>query len=366
MVKFLDLQKINASVGEDLTKEFNDVLNSGWFVMGNKLVEFENKYALFSNTKHCIGVGNGLEAIEIALKSLGIKTGDEVIVPSNTYIATLIAVSNLGAVPVMVEPKINTYNIDAELIEAKISNRTKAIIPVHLYGQACEMDKILFLAKKHNLFIVEDNAQSQGAKYKNKITGSFGHANATSFYPGKNLGALGDGGAVTTDSDKINSTIRKIRNYGSSQKYINETIGKNSRLDELQAAFLLVKLKVLEKHNNERKLIAEEYNSHLGDISEIVTPYIETNSTSVYHQYIIRVSDRDDLQRFLSEKGVQTLIHYPIPPHLQEAYEKLGHKKGAFPIAEEIADTCLSLPIYPGMPKEDINKVIKTINDFYG
>jgi dTDP-4-amino-4,6-dideoxygalactose transaminase len=278
-------------------------------------------------------------------------------VPSNTYIATVLAVSYVGATPVFVEPNIETFNIDVEKIEAAVTKKTKAIMPVHLYGQACQMDKIQELAVKYNLFIVEDNAQSQGASYNGKMTGTFGHVNGTSFYPGKNLGALGDAGAVTTNDEELANKIRVLRNYGSNKKYFNETIGYNMRLDELQAAFLSVKLKQLAKWTAQRQEIASYYNEFLKDILGLTLPKTAENATHSYHLYVIRTNNRNALQKRLADNGIGTMIHYPIPPHLQKAYFHLGYKRGDFPIAEELADTVLSLPMWPGMSIHNVMKI---------
>jgi dTDP-4-amino-4,6-dideoxygalactose transaminase len=302
--------------------------------------------------------------LHLALRTLKIGAGDEVLVPSNTYIATALAVSYVGAKPVFVEPDINTYNIDPSKIEAAVTRKTKAIIPVHLYGQACEMEDITNVAKKNNLYVVEDNAQSQGAAYNGKLTGAWGDINGTSFYPGKNLGALGDAGAVTTDNIELARKASVLRNYGSEKKYYNEVIGFNMRLDECQAGFLSVKLKYLKEWTEQRRQIAEWYNEALKDVDNLILPTVTENATHVYHVYLIRTKHRDSLQKYLADKGIGTLIHYPIPPHLQKAYEYLGFKKGQFPIAEEIANTCLSLPLWPGMNKEMIYKIAKVIREF--
>jgi len=307
-----------------------------------------------------------LDALHLALKSLGIGSGDEIIVPSNTYIATALAVSFVGAKPVFVEPDLNTYNLNPVFIEAAITSKTKAIIPVHLYGQSCEMEQIIKIAQKYNLYVVEDNAQSQGATYNGKLTGSWGDVNGTSFYPGKNLGALGDAGAVTTNSDLIASKIKTLRNYGSEKKYYNDVIGHNMRLDELQAAFLSIKLKYLKQWIIERKQIAAWYNETLYGVGDLVLPQIHPNATHVFHLYVIRTSKRDALQEYLTKNGIGTLIHYPVPPHLQKAYEYLGFKKGAFPITEKISESCLSLPLWPGMNQNQVDTVVMNIKQFYG
>mgnify|MGYP000181483844 CR=1 FL=1 len=362
-IPFLNFEPMHSQVHDELQAAFNSVLKSNWFVLGNHVNQFETEYADFNQVKHVIGVSNGLDALHLSLLALGITKGDEVIVPSNTYIATVLAVSYVGATPIFVEPNIETYNIDVEKIEAAITNKTKAIMPVHLYGQACQMDKIQELALKYNVYIIEDNAQSQGASFNGKLTGSFGHLNGTSFYPGKNLGALGDAGAVTTNNDELANKIKVLRNYGSNKKYFNETIGYNMRLDELQAAFLSVKLKQLAKWTAQRQEIASLYNELLKDIPGLILPKTAENATHSYHLYVIRTKNRDELQKHLTDNGIGTMIHYPIPPHLQEAYSHLGFKRGDFPIAEELADTMLSLPIWPGMEKHEIENIIVIMNE---
>ena len=343
-IKFLNLKQINLFFEEELLDAFKEVLHSGWLVLGDNVKKFEENYAKFNETKYCIGVSNGLDALILSLKSLDIKNGDEVIVPSNTYIATWLAVSIVGATPVPVEPDIETYNINPSLIEEKISNKTKAIIPVNLYGQAAKLEEICKIAEKHGIKVIEDNAQAQGAMYKGKKTGSWGHVNATSFYPGKNLGALGDAGSITTNEIKLQEKLVKLRNYGSTKKYYHDIIGHNCRLDELQAAFLNIKLKRLEFFNNKRIQIANVYYDFLKNTGDIILPKIDENATSVYHQFIIRTKLRDQLLNYLSNHGIETMIHYPVPSHLQKAYKR-NYKKGDFPIAEEISNTCLSLPI---------------------
>lgn len=347
----------------EMQHAFQEVYDSNWFIMGQQLKNFESEYAAFNQTKYCIGVSNGLDALILSLQALGVKEGDEVIVPSNTYIASVIAISEVGATPIFVEPRIETYNINPELIEEKITSRTKAILPVHLYGQACEMDKIMEIAQNHNLFVVEDNAQAHGSSYKGKLTASFGHANGVSFYPGKNLGALGDAGAVTTDDEEVAKKIMALRNYGSHKKYHNEYIGLNRRLDELQAALLEVKLKYLDKWTEERRQIAKKYNQLLKN-SNLILPQTSEHADHVYHLYVIRTDRRNELEEHLNSKGVGTLIHYPIPPHLQKAYKHLGYKEGDFPIAEEIARTAISIPLWFGIQDESLHKVVNTIRSF--
>lgn len=364
-IQYLDLLKINQSMKTELMQAFEEAFDSGWYILGNKVKEFEKDYANYSNTKSCIGVANGLDALILSLKVLDIKEGDEVIVPSNTYIASWLAVSYVGARPIPVEPRIESCNIDPSKIEEKITSRTKAIMPVNLYGQAAELESICAIAKKHNLYVIEDNAQAQGAYHKDKITGSWGHINGSSFYPGKNLGALGDAGAITTDDENLDYKVRVLRNYGSEKKYYNEIKGVNSRLDEVQAAMLSIKLKYLDAHNRERQKLAKYYDEGLANVGDIVLPKCAEDCTTVHHIYQIRTNRRDELQAYLTHNGIGTIIHYPVPPHLQKAYSEFEYKKGDFPIAEQIAETTLSLPLYQGIPEADLLKVTETIKSFY-
>lgn len=364
-IPFLNFAPVHNAIKVEMQNTFERVYDSNWYIMGMELSEFEEAYSEFNDTNFTIGVSNGLDALHLALIALEIGEGDEVIVPSNTYIATALAASFVGAIPVFVEPNIDTYNIDPLNIKKAITSKTKAIMPVHLYGQACEMDEIMRIAKENNLFVIEDNAQAHGATFKGKITGSWGDANGTSFYPGKNLGALGDGGAVTTNSDTIAKKIKMYRNYGSEIKYENKVIGHNMRLDELQAAFLKLKLNHINNWTDQRKELALLYNEQLEGIKEIILPKIHPDSSHVFHLYVIRLEKREKLQKYLNDNGVGTLIHYPIPPHLQKAYAHLGYKKGDFPIAEEIANTSLSLPLWPGMSKDDLLSVTNCIKDFF-
>lgn len=356
-IPFLNFAPMHDSIRSEMEEAFRRVYESNWFIMGRELATFEKEYAEYNDTRFGIGVSNGLDALSLSLRALAIGPGDEVIVPSNTYIATALAVTHVGATPVFVEPRMETYNIDPDRIPAAITSKTRAIMPVHLYGQACEMDRIMAIAEEHGLYVVEDNAQAHGARWKGILTGSFGHVNGTSFYPGKNLGALGDGGAITTDDQELAAKITTLRNYGSKVKYYNEVIGYNNRLDELQAAFLRVKLQHLDEWTRRRHEIAGWYNDALKDIPGITLPYIAPGATHSYHLYVIRTKDRDELQALLKEHGIGTLIHYPVPPHLQQAYQVLGNKEGDFPIAEEMAKTVLSLPIWPGMTKDLVKEV---------
>ncbi len=352
-------------IKQDIMQAFEAFYDSNWFVLGERVKTFEKEYAEFNKTQYCVGISNGLDALHIALLSLGIGKGDEVIVPSNTYIATVLAVSYVGATPVFVEPNINTFNLNPNLIESVITSKTKAIMPVHLYGQSCEMESINSIAKKHNLFIIEDNAQSQGASYNGIITGAWGDINGTSFYPGKNLGALGDAGAITTNNEELAKKAMILRNYGSQKKYYNAVIGHNMRLDECQAAMLSIKLNHLNSWNQQRQEIAKWYSNYLSECKELILPSVADGATHVYHLFVIRTSKRDKLQEHLNKHEIGTLIHYPIPPHLQEAYLHLGFKQGAFPIAEEIAETCLSLPIWPGMKELEVKIIADCILNFF-
>jgi Predicted pyridoxal phosphate-dependent enzyme apparently involved in regulation of cell wall biogenesis len=362
-VPFVSFREIERELGSELRSAFERVLDNSWYIRGEEDEAFEKAFASYCGTAHCVGCGTGLDAIYLSLKALSIGPGDEVIVPSNTYIATALAVSYCGAVPVFVEPDINTYNIDPERIEVAITNRTKAIIPVHLYGQPADMDPILAIAHDHKLFVVEDAAQAHGALYKGKRVGSFGDAGAFSFYPGKNLGALGDGGAVVSNNEAIARVVKELGNYGSDRKYHHIMKGNNSRLDEIQAAFLSAKLPHLEDMNAERKRIAQRYLSGITN-PNITLPIMIDGADPVWHIFAIRHPRRDDLATYLHEQGIQTQIHYPIPIHHQIAYQDLHHKPGEFPIAEEISRTELSLPLFYGLEDAQIDHVIDCLNNF--
>jgi len=364
-IQFLDLKKITNFHHQEYIEAIDDVLKDGWFIIGKRLKIFEEEYANYSQTKYSVGLANGLDALILSLIALDIGVGDEVIVPSNTYIASWLAITHAGAIIKPVEPRIDTYNINFELVEAAITNKTKAILAVNLYGQSSELTKLKAICTKYNLYLIEDNAQSQGAKCDNKLTGSFGDINATSFYPGKNIGAFGDGGAITTDNFELLNKIITLRNYGSKIKYFNDVIGYNSRLDELQAAILSIKLKYLNLENEHRVEIARKYNFLLSCVGDLVLPKLAENCTSVYHIYSIRTKKRDDLQNYLNSQDISTMIHYPLPPHLQKAYTHLGYKKGDFPIAEEIADTSLSLPIGPHLSVDETEYICEKINHFF-
>jgi dTDP-4-amino-4,6-dideoxygalactose transaminase len=364
-IPFLSFSPQHKPLRDDLVASMARVLDSSWFVLGEEVSAFEKEYAHYNQTNYCVGVANGLDALVLALRVLEIGPGDEVIVPSNTYIATWLAVTQVGATPVPVEPERFTSNIDPALIEAAITARTRAIMPVHLYGQACRMDAIMAIANRHNLYVVEDNAQSQGASFHGGLTGSFGQLNGTSFYPGKNLGALGDAGAVTSNDAELTQRVRVLRNYGSQQKYYNEVVGYNSRLDELQAAVLRTKLPHLEKWTAQRQEVAAWYNQHLAGISGLQLPQVAPGATHVYHLYVVHTTERDALQQYLTQQQIGTLIHYPVPPHRQQAYASLGMQEGTFPLAEELAKTCLSLPMWPGMTEEHVLTVAAAIRAFY-
>lgn len=361
-VPFLDLQHLNQSIRKSLDEAYNRVMDSGCFIMGSELEAFEIEFASYCEVKHCIGVGNGLDAIHLLLRAYGIGPGDEVIVPSNTFIATWLAVTQCGATPVPVEPSLHTHNIDPALISEAITNRTRAIIPVHLYGQTADMDPINILASQHGLIVIEDAAQAQGARYHGRRAGSLGHAAATSFYPGKNLGALGDGGAVLTNDDVVADKIKLLRNYGSRIKYQHSMIGYNSRLDEMQAAFLRVKLTVLDEWNERRKKNALEYSKCLAHM-DIILPHVPVYADPVWHLYVIRTKQRDALRKHLEQCGVSTVIHYPVPPKRQACYQKFNVHNPS--IADVLASDVLSLPISPEMDIGDIEYVEENIAVFF-
>ena len=365
MIPFLDLKGLNAQYRAELIEACTKVIDSGWYVQGNECNEFEKEFAEYCGTKYAIGVANGLDALILILrayKEMGIMNdGDEVIVPSNTYIASILAISQNNLVPVLVEPDINTFLIDPDKIEEKITSKTKAILPVHLYGQTCEMDKINEIAKKNNLKVIEDSAQSHGAYYKDKRSGNLGDASGFSFYPGKNLGALGDGGGVTTNDEELANTIKALGNYGSHKKYENLYKGINSRLDEMQAAMLRVKLRYLDVESTKRREIANYYLKNIKNNS-IVLPIVRNKDNHVWHLFVIRTKNRDELQKYLAENGIQTLIHYPIPPHKQNAYKEWNNE--SYPISEQIHDEVLSLPISGILGLQDAEKIINCITKF--
>jgi dTDP-4-amino-4,6-dideoxygalactose transaminase len=362
-VPFLDLKGVYAEIRDELDEAVAAVLASGWYLIGGELAAFEREFAEYVGTKHCIGVANGLEAMHLALRAKGIGPGDEVIVPSNTYIATWLAVSYAGATPIPVEPVERTYNLDPDRIEAAITPRTRAILPVHLYGQPADMDPICAIARQYGLWVLEDAAQGHGARYKRRQVGSLGDAAAWSFYPTKNLGALGDAGALTTDDDDLADHIRVLRNYGSRVRYVAEIRGYNSRLDEIQAAVLRVKLRHLDAWNERRRTIAARYLAGLRDTA-LILPCVPDWAEPVWHLFVIRSPRRDDLQRALQAAGIGTIVHYPIPPHLQAAYRDLGYTEGAFPIAEAIHREVLSLPLGPQMTDDAVAAVVDAIVGF--
>ena len=362
-IPFVTFLPIEKELNDELRGAFDKVFARSWYISGVENEDFEKAFAEYCGTKYCIGVGNGLDALMLSLRALGVGKEDEVIVPSNTYIATVLAVTYVGATPVFVEPDIRTFNINPTLIEAAITEKTKVIMPVHLYGQACDMDPIMKGAKKYGLKVVEDCAQAHGATYKGKKIGTFGDVAGFSFYPGKNLGALGDAGAVVTKNKELADKIRALGNYGSDYKYHHIYKGNNSRLDEMQAAFLTVKLPHLDRMNEERRKIAKMYTEGIIN-SKIVLPYVKNNCVPVWHIFAVKCNEREAFEKYLNNRGIGTNKHYPIPIHLQECYRDLNISKGMFPIAEEISSTELSLPIYYGMMDEEVRYVIDVINEF--
>ncbi|WP_336962868.1 DegT/DnrJ/EryC1/StrS family aminotransferase [Chryseobacterium contaminans] len=366
MIKFLDLQKVNLNYQQEIEDALLQSFRSGWYLQGEKNKGFEANLAQYIGTKHAIGVANGLDALRLILRGyieLGVMSpGDEIIVPSNTYIASILAVSDNGLVPVLVEPELNTYNIDISKIEEKITSKTKGILIVHLQGRVVFSDQLKEIAEKHNLKIIEDNAQAIGAEWNNIKSGNLGDAAGFSFYPGKNLGALGDAGAVTTNDDDLAQTIRALANYGSNQKYVNIYKGLNSRLDELQAAVLDVKLKHIDKENETRRVIAKKFIEEIKNPAIILPENPENEAEHVWHVFVIRTAKRDELQAYLTEKGVQTIIHYPIPPHQQQAYKEWNEL--SFPISEKMHSEVLSLPISSVLEEDEINTIIKAVNEF--
>jgi dTDP-4-amino-4,6-dideoxygalactose transaminase len=363
MIPFLDLKAPHVELHSEIAEAINRVVTSGWYILGPEVDAFENEFATYCEASHCVGVANGLDALHLALRAMDVGPGDEVIVPSNTYIATWLAVSQCGATPVPVEPVEATFNIDPNLIEAAISSRTKVILPVHLYGQPVDLDPILAIARKHNLKVLEDAAQAHGARYKDKRIGGHGDAVAWSFYPGKNLGALGDGGALTTNDPEIADRLRVLRNYGSRVKYVNEVQGYNSRLDPIQAAILRVKLEHLDEWNARRAAVASRYNVALANTG-LSLPAVPEWGSPAWHLYVVRTTQRESLQHHLTEAGIGSLIHYPSPPHLQQAYAGLGHKRGDFPIAEAMAGEVLSLPMGPQLSADDQDQAIAALLSF--
>jgi dTDP-4-amino-4,6-dideoxygalactose transaminase len=363
MIPYLNMSPMHESIRNEVFEALNKVYDKNWFIMGDELVQFEKEFAAYCGTSYCIGVGNGLEALHLILRAYGIGEGDEVIVPANTYIATALAVNYTGAKPILVDADFSSYNIDCSLIENHITDKTKAIIVVHLYGNPVNMEKIYDLAKKYQLKIIEDAAQAHNGKYKGQRVGSLGDAAGFSFYPGKNLGALGDAGAITTCDEELAKKVMVLRNYGSEVKYQNIYKGYNSRLDEIQAAILRVKLKHLDEWTKERQEIAAYYLENIKN-SKLNLPGISDITENVWHVFPVLCADRDKLQIFLKDHNIATMIHYPIPIHLQEAYAEIGGKLGDYPVTERIAREELSLPIWIGMEKNIIRNIVEVINNF--
>ncbi|HKQ05063.1 MAG TPA: DegT/DnrJ/EryC1/StrS family aminotransferase [Blastocatellia bacterium] len=362
-VIFLDLRAAYLELKDELDAASLGVFDSGWYILGQEVRAFEAEWAAYCGVKHCVGVGNGLEALQLILRSYGIGAGDEVIVPSNTYIATCLAVSAVGATIVMAEPGARTYNLDPARLEAAITRRTKAILPVHLYGQPAEMEAINEVARRHGLKVIEDAAQAHGARFKGRRAGALGDAAGWSFYPTKNLGAYGDAGAITTDDDDLAAQLLVLRNYGSREKYYNDVKGVNSRLDEMQAALLRVRLRHLDEWNTRRAKIAALYLESLRDAG-VSLPLVAEGAGPVWHLFVVRCQRRDALQQHLREQGIQTLTHYPVPPHLQPAYADLGLKAGTYPISEAIHREALSLPIGPHLSADDARRVVEAVRAF--
>ncbi len=361
MIKFLDLHKINERFRNEIDERIKNVIDSGWYILGEQNKIFEQNFANYCGVKHCIGCANGLDALNLIIRGYGFGAGDEIIVPANTYIASILAISENNCTPVLVEPDIKTYNINPDLIEEKITEKTKAILIVHLYGQAVQMEKILKIAKKYNLKVIEDSAQAHGAMYDGKKTGSLGDASGFSFYPGKNLGCMGDGGCVTTNDDELAKKVRAIANYGSDYKYHHIFKGVNSRLDELQAGILDVKLKYLDEDNEKRRKIAQLYREKIKN-PKIILPEIYDEKAHVWHVFPIRTKNRKSLQEHLENNGIQTNIHYPTAPHKQDAYKEFSNLN--LPVTEEIHNTIISIPISPVITDEEVNKIIITINKY--
>ena len=362
MIPFLNLRDSYLELKPEIDAAVARVLDSGWYILGPEVEAFESEYAEYCQAKYCVGLADGLDALYLGLKAMGVGPGDEVIVPSNTYIATWLAVSQCGAIPVPVEPDERTYNINPELIEAAITTRTKVILPVHLYGQPCDMDPILAIAKKHDLKVLEDGAQAHGAEYKGRKIGAHGDIVTWSFYPGKNLGALGDGGAITTNNAELADKIRVLRNYGSRVKYVNEVQGCNSRLDPIHAAALRVKLKYLDEWNVRRAALAEQYLQGLQG-ADLILPFVPEWAKPAWHLFVVRAKQRDALQKHLEQNAVGSLIHYPIPPHNQAAYAEMKFAPDAFQLANIMADEVLSLPMGPQLSFESVDEVIKVIRN---
>ena len=366
MIKFLDLQKINSQYQDEIKASINDVFNSGWYILGDKVKKFESEFADYCGTKHCIGVANGLDALILVLNAwveLGrLNKGDEILVPANTYIATVIAISKVGCIPVLVEPDPNTFLLDTEGLKDYITPKTKAMMPVHLYGQLADMEKLMEFADEHALLVLEDSAQSHGATQNGKKSGNWGHASGFSFYPGKNLGALGDGGAVTTNDDELAEMVRVLGNYGSEKKYHNKVVGMNSRLDEIQAAALSVKLKYLDKDTAYRRKIALYYSENIKNPKLQLPSWDSSAMNHVFHLYVVRYNNRKELQAYLADNLIQTIVHYPIPPHKQDAYKDFASLN--LPVTEKIHNEVLSIPVSPVMDWEEVIEVVRVLNEF--
>lgn len=366
MIKFLDLEKINNRFRKEMDSELKEILDSGWYLQGKKNDVFTENFAAFCGVKHSLGVANGLDALNLIIKAYGFTKGDEIIVPANTYIASILAISQNGCTPILIEPDINTYNINPDLIEKAVTEKTKAIMVVHLYGQAVQMDKVWEIAKKYNLKVIEDSAQAHGAIYKSingkeYKTGNLGDASGFSFYPGKNLGCLGDGGCITTSDDELFEKVKALANYGSDRKYHHIYKGVNSRLDEIQAAVLNVKLKYLDKDNQKRREIASYYRNNIKN-SKIILPKTYDEKSHVWHVFAVRTEERDKFQNYLKENDIQTIIHYPTPPHKQGAYKEWNNM--SFPVTEEIHRTIISIPISPVLTDEEVEYVVEVINKY--
>lgn len=365
-VSFLDLRHTYHELKQELDEAYARVMDSGWYILGSELEAFEEEFAAYCDAKHCVGVANGLDALHLVLKAYGIGAGDEVIVPANTYIATWLAVTYAGAVPVPVEPLVSTCNIDPSRVEEAVTAKTRAIMPVHLYGQPADMDALRAMADSRGLLVIEDAAQAHGARYKGRRTGSLGHAAGFSFYPGKNLGAFGDGGAVVTNDERLADTIRVLRNYGSKVKYHNDLPGYNSRLDELQAAFLRVKLRHLDVWNALRVQCAEYYLNNLAGMVGLTLPAVLKETDPVWHLFVVRLAERDKLMKHLTDNGIGTMIHYPVPPYQQPAYASLEIAKTAYPVSNLLHAEVLSLPIWPGLDESALEQVVQSIRRGFG
>ena len=364
-VPFLSLDPLHEQLRDEMLSAFERFYDSGRYILADHVAAFEQAYAEFSGTRFCVGVGSGFDALRLSLDALGIGKGDEVIVPSNTFIATWLAVTRTGAEVVPVEPDPRTANIDPTRIADAVGKRTRAVVPVHLHGRPCEMDAVMSVADGHGIAVIEDNAQAQGASYRGRPTGSFGRINATSFYPTKIIGALGDAGAVTTDDEELAEQVRVLRSYGSRAKHHYETVGFNSRLDEVQAALLAVKLAHVEQAIEDRRRSAGWYREEFEGLDDLHLPDPDPDASHANHLFVVRTSRRDALQRHLAKCGIETMVHYPVPPHLQPAYKGLGLERGRFPIAEELAETSLSLPFFVGISREQVRRVATQINEFF-